>query len=104
MASRASRVRVVRPQEPSPSHAFGVGPSLSRDAGERLKAKRETLLVYRDRLAPMSEVGFLRRFYVGFERLAPVWLGRRLEPGASALTGDKLRLGRFGPLGALDRA
>ena len=88
---------------PSPSHALSVGPSLSRDAGEGLKAKRETLLVYRDRLAPLSEVGFLRRFYVGFERLAPVWLGRHLEPGASALPGDKLRLGRTGPLGALDR-
>jgi glycosyltransferase involved in cell wall biosynthesis len=60
-------------------------------------------LVYRDRLAPLSEVEFLRRFYVGFERLLPVWLGRHLEPGASALPGDKLRLGRTGPLGALDR-
>jgi len=74
------------------------------DAGEGQITTPETLLVYRHRLAPLSEVGFLRRFYVGFERLAPVWLGCRLEPGASALTGDKLRLGRTGPLGALDRA
>jgi colanic acid/amylovoran biosynthesis glycosyltransferase len=65
---------------------------------------RDTVLVYRHRLAPLSEVGFLHRFYVGFERLVPVWLGCRLEPGASALTGDKLRLGRTGALGALDRA
>lgn len=65
---------------------------------------RETLLVYRHRLAPLSEVGFLQRFYIGFERLAPVWLGCRLDAGARALTGEKLILGRTGPLGALDRA
>jgi colanic acid/amylovoran biosynthesis glycosyltransferase len=64
---------------------------------------RETLLVYRHRLAPLSEVAFLRRFYVGFERLAPVWLGCHLDAGASALTSDPLRLGRAGPLGTLDR-
>jgi colanic acid/amylovoran biosynthesis glycosyltransferase len=91
-------------QEPSPSHAFGAGSSLSRDAGEGLIGARETLLVYRHRLAPLSEVEFLRRFYVGFERLAPVWLGCHLEAGAGALTGDPLRLGRPGVLGVLDRA
>ena len=79
-------------------------PAIARDAGEGQNAVRETLLVYRHRLAPLSEVGFLSRFYVGFERLAPVWLGCHLEPGADALSGDKLRLGRAGPLGALDRA
>jgi colanic acid/amylovoran biosynthesis glycosyltransferase len=94
----------VRPDGPSPSHAVGVDTCLSRDAGEGLDAARETLLVYRHRLAPMSEVGFLHRFYVGFERLAPVWLGCHLEPGASALTGEKLRLGRAELLGTLDRA
>jgi glycosyltransferase involved in cell wall biosynthesis len=95
---------VVPPLKPSPSRAYGTGPSLSRDAGEGQTAARETLLVYRHRLAPLSEVGFLSRFYVGFERLAPVWLGCHLGPGANALSGDKLRLGRTGPLGALDRA
>jgi colanic acid/amylovoran biosynthesis glycosyltransferase len=95
---------VLRPLEPSPSRAFGPGSSLSRDAGEGQNVARETLLVYRHRLAPLSEVGFLGRFYVGFERLAPVWLGCHLEPGANGLTGDKLRLGRAGPLGAFDRA
>jgi len=63
----------------------------------------ETLLVYRHRLAPLSEVGFLSRFYVGFEHLAPVWLGYHLDAGASQLAGSRLRLGRTGALGALDR-
>src|SRR5439155_15283300 len=44
------------------------------------------------------------RFYVGFEHLAPVWLGYHLDAGASQLAGDKLRLGRHGPLGVVDRA
>jgi glycosyltransferase involved in cell wall biosynthesis len=95
---------VVPPFEPSPSHAFGAGPYVSRDAGEGLVGARETLLVYRHRLAPMSEVGFLGRFYVGFERLAPVWLGCHLDAGARMLTDDPLRLGRAGLLGALDRS
>jgi colanic acid/amylovoran biosynthesis glycosyltransferase len=86
-----------------------VGPATSRDAGEGQIAlaptgqARATLLVYRHRLAPLSEVEFLRRFYVGFERLAPVWLGCRIDAGASALTSDPLRLGRGGALGTLDR-
>jgi glycosyltransferase involved in cell wall biosynthesis len=65
---------------------------------------RETLLVYRHRLAPLSEVGFLRRFYIGFERLAPVWLGYHIEKSAQLLTSNPLRMGREGALGALDRA
>jgi glycosyltransferase involved in cell wall biosynthesis len=92
---------VAQPAQPSPSHACGAGPSLSRDAGEG--QARDTLLVYRHRLAPLSEVGFLSRFYVGFEHLAPVWLGCRLDAGASALPGDKLLLGRAGTLGTFDR-
>jgi colanic acid/amylovoran biosynthesis glycosyltransferase len=72
---------------------------MARDAGEG----QSTLLVYRHRLAPLSEVAFLRRFYIGFERLAPVWLGCHIDAGAGALTGDPLRLGRGGALGAFDR-
>lgn len=64
---------------------------------------RENLLVYRHRLAPSSEIGFLRRFYVGFERLQPVWVGCHIEAGAGALSADPLRIGRAGPFGALDR-
>jgi colanic acid/amylovoran biosynthesis glycosyltransferase len=67
-------------------------------------AARETILVYRHRLAPLSEVGFLGRFYRGFERLEPVWLGYHLDTGAGALTDAPLRLGRVGLLGSLDRA
>src|SRR5205807_4422958 len=101
-------MKVVPPLRPSPSHRSAMGPSLSRDAGEGLIATapgqiRETVLVYRHRLAPLSEVGFLRRFYLGFERLAPVWLGCHIEAGAGALTSDPWRLGRSGPLGAFDR-
>jgi glycosyltransferase involved in cell wall biosynthesis len=65
---------------------------------------RENFIVYRHRLAPLSEIGFLSRFYVGFEQLSPVWLGCHIEPGAAALSDDPLRLGRGGPFGAIDRA
>lgn len=63
-----------------------------------------TILVYRDRIVPRSEAHFLRRLYVGFERLSPVWVGCRRDDGLSALGVDPLILGRPGPLGALDRA
>ncbi|HEX3863571.1 MAG TPA: glycosyltransferase [Stellaceae bacterium] len=65
---------------------------------------RETLLVYRHRLAPLSEVGFLSRFYVGFERLKPVWLGCHLDAGASLLTAEPLQIGRPGIPGFFDQA
>lgn len=65
---------------------------------------RETLLVYRHRLVPRSEANFLRRFYVGFERLSPVWIGCRTDDGVSELTSRPLLLGRAGPLGVIDRA
>ena len=60
---------------------------------------RQTCLVYRDRLGAASEVGFLRRQYIGFERLQPVWLGRTLLAGASMVGQPVLRLGGDGPLG-----
>src|SRR5260370_42525202 len=78
-------------------------PAVAPHAGDRQAGLGETLLVYRHRLAPLSEVGFLRRFYVGFERLAPVWLGCHIDAGASVLTKDPLRLGRSGPFGTFDR-
>lgn len=79
-------------------------PSPARDAGEGQFRVRENILVYRHRLAPASELGFLARFYVGFEHLSPVWLGYHIEPGARVLTGNPLRLGRAGPVGTIDRA
>lgn len=39
------------------------------------------LLVYRDHLLPKSEHAFMRRQYVGFGALRPLWVGRRLEEG-----------------------
>jgi len=39
------------------------------------------LLVYRDHLLPKSEQAFMRRQYVGFDALRPLWVGRRLEAG-----------------------
>jgi colanic acid/amylovoran biosynthesis glycosyltransferase len=39
------------------------------------------IIVYRDRLFAKSEIAFLRRQYMGFTRLAPLWTGRRMEPG-----------------------
>ena len=62
-----------------------------------------TVLVYRHRLAPRSEVAFLRRFYQGFERLTPAWVGCYRGDGATQLTAEPLILGRAGPFGALDR-
>jgi glycosyltransferase involved in cell wall biosynthesis len=64
----------------------------------------ETVLVYRHRLIPPSEAAFVGRFYSGFEKLAPVWLGYHLDSGASSLTDHPLRVGRDGMLGAFDRA
>ena len=46
------------------------------------------LLVYRDRIGAPSEIQFLRRQYVGFTRLTPVWVGRHVMPQAPALGGQ----------------
>jgi colanic acid/amylovoran biosynthesis glycosyltransferase len=64
---------------------------------------RETILVYRDRIVPRSEAHFLRRLYIGFERLKPVWVGRHTGDGLGDLGVEPLFLGRQGMLGALDR-
>lgn len=62
------------------------------------------LLVYRDRIGAPSEIQFLRRQYVGFTRLTPVWIGRHIMPQAAALGGNVLLLGGHGPAGRLQRA
>lgn len=64
---------------------------------------RPTILVYRDRIVPRSEAHFLRRLYIGFERLVPVWIGRHRGDGVGDLGVAPLLLGRGGMLGALDR-
>ena len=82
---RPLRQEAVRRFEPSP------GPG-------------ETVLVYRDRIAPRSEASFLRRQYVGFEHLSPVWVGCRTGDGRTDLGAEALILGRDGAIGTLDRA
>jgi colanic acid/amylovoran biosynthesis glycosyltransferase len=60
-------------------------------------------LVYRDRIGVPSEVSFLRRQYVGFARLQPVWIGRALLPSAPVVADRMMRLGGDGPLGGVRR-
>jgi glycosyltransferase involved in cell wall biosynthesis len=47
------------------------------------------VIVYRDHILPRSEVAFMQRQYLGFDRLEPVWIGRRVTadyvPGSLAL-------------------
>jgi colanic acid/amylovoran biosynthesis glycosyltransferase len=61
------------------------------------------LLVYRDRIVPRSEAHFLRRQYIGFRCLAPVWIGCRKDVGLTDLKADPILLGRRGAVGVLDR-
>lgn len=61
------------------------------------------LLVYRDRIVPRSEAHFLRRQYVGFHRLAPIWIGCRTDIGLPDLGVEPMLLGRPGVSGAVDR-
>jgi colanic acid/amylovoran biosynthesis glycosyltransferase len=62
----------------------------------------QPFLVYRDRIGVPSEIAFLRRQYIGFTHLHPIWIGRTLRPDASQL-GEVLRLGGDGPLGPVHR-
>ena len=59
--------------------------------------------MYRDRVGVPSELAFLRRQYVGFTRLCPVWFGRHVMPQAGALGGPVQQLGGAGPIGWLQR-
>ena len=61
------------------------------------------LLVYRDRIVPRSEAHFLRRQYIGFRRLTPIWIGCRKDTGLHDLAADPILLGRRGAAGVLDR-
>ena len=65
---------------------------------------RQTILVYRDRVVPRSEAHFLRRLYVGFEHLSPVWVGRHRGDGLADLGAEPLLLGGSGMRGCIDRA
>jgi glycosyltransferase involved in cell wall biosynthesis len=62
------------------------------------------MLVYRDRVVPRSEAHFLRRLYIGFERLSPVWIGRYRGDGLADLGTEPLLLGDGGVRGGVERA
>jgi colanic acid/amylovoran biosynthesis glycosyltransferase len=63
-----------------------------------------TALIYRDVILPESEAGFMRRQYLGFSQLRPLWVGRRITPVAASAGLAVHRLGGDGPLGAVRRA
>lgn len=83
----------------------GAGPESTARSGASVAAggRRETILAYRDRLIPRSELHFLRRLYVGFGHLRPVWVGRSRDDGLAELGGESVFLGREGLLGTIDR-
>jgi glycosyltransferase involved in cell wall biosynthesis len=63
----------------------------------------QPFLVYRDRIGAPSEIGFLRRQYVGFTKMHPVWIGRTVLPGATEIGEDVVRLGGDSLAGPLNR-
>ena len=63
----------------------------------------QPFLVYRDRIGAPSEIGFLRRQYLGFSRLHPVWCGRTVLAGAGEISSDVVRLGGDSVLGPWHR-
>ena len=63
-----------------------------------------TLLVYRDRIGVPSEIEFLRRQYVGFTTLTPLWIGRHVMPRAAELGAPFLQLGGGGLFGGVRHA
>ncbi len=75
-------------------------PSSATDA---VPPRRTPFLVYRDRIGAPSELEFLRRQYVGFTQLEPVWIGRTLLPQAGKVGAHLVRLGGNGPGGPLRR-
>jgi colanic acid/amylovoran biosynthesis glycosyltransferase len=74
-----------------------------RGRGEAGLTDGSALLVYRDRIVPRSEAHFLRRQYVGFRTLFPVWIGCRKDVGLPDLGVDPILLGRRGVAGLFDR-
>jgi glycosyltransferase involved in cell wall biosynthesis len=65
--------------------------------------RRDSVLIYQDRLGAPSEAQFLRRQYIGFERLTPVWACWGTDQGLPDVGATPIILGWPGPLGAWDR-
>jgi hypothetical protein len=80
-----------------------MGGWMSVEGQRPYQEPHNSVLIYRDRIAPRSEAQFLRRQYVGFDRLAPVWVGCRTDDGLPDLGVQPLIIGRPGALGAWDR-
>ena len=78
-------------------------PSTSRSVPVTVPNPPDTIIAYRDRLVPISELHFLRRLYVGFEALRPLWMGRHPDAGLPELGNDTAILGRPGFMGSIDR-
>jgi glycosyltransferase involved in cell wall biosynthesis len=83
---------------------MGVSVVESASTGKNGLSDQRNILVYRDRLAPRSEAQFLRRQYVGFSRLHPIWVGCRTDQGLPELGAQPVIVGRRGALGECDRA
>jgi colanic acid/amylovoran biosynthesis glycosyltransferase len=70
---------------------------------EQTASRLTPVLVYRDRIGTRSEIQFLRRQYLGFTQLSPIWVGRHVMPDAAMLGGSVARLGDGHVLGSLER-
>lgn len=70
---------------------------------EQTASRLTPVLVYRDRIGTRSEIQFLRRQYLGFTRLSPIWVGRHVMPDAAMLGGKVVRLGEGHVLESLER-
>jgi colanic acid/amylovoran biosynthesis glycosyltransferase len=60
--------------------------------------ERRRVLVYRDRIGVASETEFLRRQYLGFRTLQPVWIGRVVLPVSRGMGASVIRIGGIGSL------
>ena len=69
-----------------------------------MNGEAENFLSYRDRIVPRSEIHFLRRLYVAFDRLRPVWVGRRGDAGLPEFGAQPLFLGASGMRGTIASA
>jgi glycosyltransferase involved in cell wall biosynthesis len=62
-------------------------------ASREAPQERRPVLVYRDRIGVASETEFLRRQYLGFRRLRPVWIGRTVLGDSQRVGASVIRIG-----------